>query len=48
MVPCEGSNIESPHDLCPMCGWPAATKGIKLPQHERRDVLAMLARGDFG
>ena len=48
MVPCVGSGTVSPHYLCPMCGIPVPEMGEPLPDHDRTDVLAMLARGDFG
>jgi hypothetical protein len=47
LIPCEGSGAVSPHWLCPMCGTPYP-QGETIPDHDRLDVLAMMARGDYG
>lgn len=50
-IRCEGSGEISPHWLCPMCGVPVDGLGgggdRPLIEHNRRDILAELRRGDF-
>lgn len=54
--PCEGSGCPPATTvnggdigLCPMCGGAWYLHGADvMPAHDRRDILAMLARGDFG
>jgi len=44
-ISCEGSGAVSP-GWCPMCAMPVERLSI-IPDHQRPDLLAMLARGDF-
>ena len=51
MIPCEGAghpgHATSPGwSMCKMCG--SHFPQHLFPDHERRDILAMLHRGDFG
>lgn len=49
-VPCEGSGCPpvGPQHICSMCGGGfRLTKDWKLTPHDRKDILAMVARGDF-
>lgn len=53
MVRCEGSGARghrcicpTTHAMCPMCGEILAADA-EMPEHDRQDILAMLARGDF-
>lgn len=52
LVRCEGSGCPPAsvwHRICSMCGLGKGVdlQGLMLP-HERTDILAMLARGDYG
>lgn len=52
--PCEGSlgpptALHSGLGMCAICGaWLTRRDDGSVRQHDRRDILAMLARGDFG
>jgi hypothetical protein len=46
MMRCEGSGGPNV-GYCWMCAWTGFT-GDTVPEHERKDILAMLERGDFG
>lgn len=56
LIPCEGSGQET-HDsgvlgapvrMCAMCGeWVGFGVGFLAVPHDRKDILAMLTRGDF-
>jgi hypothetical protein len=50
-VRCEGSACPPAFPgvaICPMCGQVIALADGTLVAHDRDDLLAMLARGDFG
>lgn len=53
MIPCEGSGCPG-NKLgmlglgCQMCGKWFLESGDVIPPHDRKDVMAMIARGDFG
>jgi hypothetical protein len=46
-IHCEGSGTPVLHHLCTMCGELLPIGCRTIPEHERRDVLGMLDRGDF-
>jgi hypothetical protein len=57
MIDCEGSGCPGHGDglmqLCVMCGQTVDTQhaegyGLVTVHHQRPDILAMLARGDYG
>jgi hypothetical protein len=53
LVPCEGAGaaghlLVPGARMCPTCGQVHATDADTIPDHVRQDIIAMIARGDFG
>lgn len=51
VIRCEGSGGDGVRDLfgsimCRMCGVPFDVRPV--PDHDRKDIIAMVERGDFG
>lgn len=56
LVPCEGSDLPGhraicppTHGMCQMCGQVRSlNEDGTMPPHNRKDIVAMIDRGDFG
>lgn len=53
-IECEGTGSLAGHGYCPMCGTmgddlpvPQVADSLLIDTHPRKDILAMIERGDF-
>lgn len=52
MIDCEGSGSDASYGYCPMCGIvdfavDRSAEFTLIAAHQRKDLLAMIERGDF-